>query len=79
MIATIPSQRYQTVTDVIEDLKLHSTSTTSPIFIKNTVNIPTTIISPPKPQAPTSKNYPHVPDIIDQELAEIKSKFLDNG
>ncbi|MEB3146240.1 MAG: serine/threonine protein kinase, partial [Cylindrospermopsis raciborskii 1523720] len=76
MIAMIPSQRYQTVTDIIEDLKLQSNSTTSPIFIKNTVNIPTTIISPPKP--PTS-NQPHIPDVIDQELAEIKSKFLDNG
>ncbi|MEE6160561.1 serine/threonine-protein kinase [Cylindrospermopsis raciborskii DSH] len=76
MIAIIPSQRYQTVTDVIEDLKLQSISTPSSISIKNTVNIPTTIISPPKP--PTS-NQSHIPDVIDQELAEIKSKFLDNG
>lgn len=76
MIAMIPSQRYQTVTDVIEDLKLQSNSTNSPISIKNTVNIPTTIISPPKP--PTS-NQTHISDVIDQELAEIKSKFLDNG
>jgi serine/threonine protein kinase len=64
MIETIPSQRYQTTEEVIQDLQSLNPQTSA--------NIPTTVISQPvQPKNPTSQN----PSQLEKELQQVKTQF----
>ncbi|TAE55783.1 MAG: serine/threonine protein kinase [Nostocales cyanobacterium] len=67
MIETIPSQRYQTTTEVLQDLQSLNPQTSA--------NIPPTIINKPvKQNIVTSQNSSQL-NRVDQELQEVKTQF----